>query len=138
MIPELEENGEPCRDNNRKIIYKRKSKVLITADGLHALICKPKSEGGYEGARDTDGNIIFSVNTIIHYWPNWLKIMSDADMIMCGCDTCLGSEDMHAAYKAKRSKILSAAEVVLEEMDDGPTKLSLRVHTSYIVVRSWI
>lgn len=77
---------------------------------------KPESEGGFAGAYG-EGKVRFSVNSILHYWPNWLKVMTDADKVMCGCETCLSTDDVHLAYKAKRRKIIAAAEVSLEEMD---------------------
>ena len=119
LIPDLNDNGLPKRDDDRRIIYKRKSKILTTLNAreMHIQMLKPESEGGFAGAYDSNGKIRFSVNSIIHYWPNWLKVMTDADKIMCGCSTCLSTDDIHLAYKAKRRKIIAAAEVHLEEMD---------------------
>ncbi|EJK47945.1 hypothetical protein THAOC_33300, partial [Thalassiosira oceanica] len=119
LKPELNIHGLPKTDDDDRIIYKRKSKILTTLNAreMHIQMLKPESNGGFAGAYDSHGNIRFSVNSIIHYWPNWLKQMTDADKVMCGCETCLSTDDIHLAYKTKRRKIIAAAEIHLEEMD---------------------
>ena len=38
---------------------------------------------------------------------------------MCRCETCTTMKDLHTAMKAKRTKLIAAAENMLKEMDDG-------------------
>lgn len=103
------------------------SKVLISIsiNDLHVLMCKPVEKGGYAGAWDKTNNCVkFSISTLRTYLPNHLKQMSDADMSICGCDTCGKTDDVHDAYKAKRRKIVAFSEIKLEEMDkDDPEKV---------------
>ena len=61
----------------------------------------------------------FWKNTLRHYWPNWLTQMNDSHMTICGCDTCIVTDDLHRAYKAKQMKVLSRAYSILEQMNDG-------------------
>ena len=116
-------------DENGKDKFVLVQKVLITvcARELHLLMVKPEAQGGFAGAHEPDGSINtdgsrrvrFSENTIRHYWPNWLKVMTDADKVVCGCSTCCDTDDVNTAYNGKRRKIVSAAEVDLDEMADN-------------------
>ena len=45
--------------------------------------------------------------------------MNDSHMTICGCDTCIVTDDLHRAYKAKQMKVLSRAYSILEQMNDG-------------------
>ena len=103
-------------------------KVLTTLNAreTHLLMCKPVKEGGFEGAYEkektnADGSpkVRFSIKTIRTIWPNHLKVMTDADKVVCGCSTCCDTDDVTDAYNGKRRKIVAAAEVKLEEMEDS-------------------
>ena len=110
------------RDANGKVLYVTERKILITvcARELHWLMVQPVNKGGYAGAYEADQTTVrFSKNTLRHYWPNWLKVMSDTDKVICGCSTCCDTDDVNDAYKGKRRKIVAKAEVKLEEMPDG-------------------
>ena len=99
-------------------------KVFLTVGlrELHLLMMKPENEGGYKRAWDemTDGSRKprFSKNALRTYWPNWLTEMSDAQKIICGCSTCLDTDDVVEAYNGKRRKIIASKEVELEEMPE--------------------
>ena len=94
------------KDNNGKDTFVRIRIVLITvcARELHLLMVRPIYGGGFKNAyeQDDSGRVRFSENTLCTYWPNWLQLMTDADKIMCGCETCCSMDDIHLAY----SKVL--------------------------------
>ena len=108
----VNDEGKPKYKEIRVIL------ISICPRELHVLMCKPVSKGGYSGAHDGKGNVMFSEMTLRHYWPNYLKVMTEADILVCGCETCITSDDLHDAYVAKRRRIISASEATLEEMDD--------------------
>jgi len=118
-------SGDLIKDGftvNGKQKFKEERRVLITVGvrELELLMRKPKSERGFEGAWEVtkDGSRIarFSPNSLRTYWPNWLHEMSDADKVMCGCSTCLDTDDIVEAYNGKRRKIISTTEIEIEEM----------------------
>ena len=106
-------------DDKGKPLYKKIREILISVcpRQLHVLMCNdPEKEGGYKGARDHQGNVRFLLETIPTYWPIWLKIMNDADMNMCACQTFQIMDNLHTGYIAKRRKITQREKVALEEM----------------------
>jgi len=112
-------------DQNEKVKIQR---VLISTcpRQLHVQMMKKGTDGGYDPARDaTTGDPKFSLSTIVAYWPNWLTIMNDGHMLMCGCKTCMEMNDLHEAMQLERRKILSEYEKKLSEMPDGAEKSSL-------------
>ena len=88
---------------------------------MHVLMVKDEKEGGFKGAKK-EGVVRFCENTLRHYWPNWPTPMNDSHMNICECDTCIVTDDLHRAYKAKRMKLLSGAYSTLKQMDDGTDK----------------
>ena len=69
---------------------------------------------------------VFFVNTLRRYKPSHLKVMSDADKLICGCEPCGKTDDLNDAYNGKRRKIVALHEIKLEEMDDdNPGKKKL-------------
>ena len=116
-------------DDKGKPVYEKIRKILISVcpRQLHVLMCSDhEKDGGYKGARDHQGNVRFSLKTIRTYWPNWLRIMDDADMNMCACETCQTMDDLHTAYVAKRRKIIVRAKVALEEMTGNTRAITQR------------
>ena len=113
------------KDNNGKDAFVCMSIVLIPvcARKLHLLMVKSVCEGRFKNAykQDVSGRVRFSENTLHTYWPNWLTLMTDADRIMCGCETCCSMDDINLTYKAKRRKIVCAAEANLDEMEERTT-----------------
>ena len=109
-------------DGKQKYLMIRKIFITVGLRELHLLMMKDKKYGGYEKAwqEQPDGSRIarFSKNSLRHYWPNWLKEMSDEDKVICGCSTCLDADDMVEAYNGKRRKLISRTEVELDEMED--------------------
>jgi len=87
---------------------------------------KKGTDGGYDPARDAaTGEPKYSLSTIVSYWRNWLTIMNDGHMLMCGCKTCMEMNDVHEVMQLERRKILSEYEKKLSEMPDGPEKSAL-------------
>ena len=44
--------------------------------------------------------------------------MSDADKVICGCSTCLDTDDLVEAYNGKRRKLIATTEIELDEMEE--------------------
>ena len=81
-------NGDAVLDNNGEKIKVQKVLILACPHQLHVHMMKDESEGGYKDAKDKNGDPKFSLSTVVAYWPNWLVIMKDSHMMMCGCKTC--------------------------------------------------
>ena len=112
-------------EQNEKVTIQR---VLISACPcqLHVQMRKKGTDGGYDPARDAaTGEPKYSLSTVVSYWPNWLTIMNDGHMLMCGCKTCMEMNDLHEAMQLERRKILSEYEKKLSEMADGAEKAAL-------------
>ena len=86
---------------------------------------KDTSEDGYKDAKDENGDPKFSLSTIGTYWPNWLIIMKDSHMIMCGCKTCNEIDGLHESMQIKRRKILHETEAKIMQMPRGREKTAL-------------
>ena len=117
--------------NQQQVINGKKqwvmvAKVLmsITINDLHNLMIKPVSKGGFVGAWDaSNNNVRFGMTTLRRYKPSHLRVMTDADKLICGCEPCGKTDDLNEAYNAKCTKIVALAEIALEEMnDDDPEK----------------
>ena len=110
-------------DGKHKYVTIRQVFITVGLRKLHLLMMKPTNEGGYKDVWHIleDGSRVsrFFKNTLRHYWPNYLKEMSDADKVICGCSFCLDTDDVVAAYNDKRRKIIRAAEVEIEEMEES-------------------
>ena len=82
----------------QRYVVVRKIFITVGLRELHLLMMKPKSKGGYERAWEelSDGSRCsrFSKNSLRHYWPNWLKEMTDAEKVIYGCSTCLDMDDV--------------------------------------------
>ena len=90
-------------DNEGRVLYKMIRIILmsICPRELHVLMIKPVKEGGFEGAYDQLGNVMYSIMTLWHYWFNWRRVMTEADMSVCACKCCTTKDDLHHAYVAK-------------------------------------
>ena len=106
-------------DNEGRVLYKMIRVILISIcpRELHVLMIKPVKEGGFEGAYDQLGNVMYSIMTLWHYWFNWRRVMTEADMSVCACKCCTTTDDLHDAYVARRRKIICEAKILLDEMD---------------------
>ena len=45
----------------------------------------PKEDGGFDGARDEDGNVLISETKLRRIWPNWIVPMTERYKTMCAC-----------------------------------------------------
>ena len=127
----MKNDGVRKRDlNGNKIVdsdgnYVSIQRVLISKcpRGLHAHMVKEKKDGGYDRSRDPQTKEVrYSLSTIVAYWPNWLTIMNDGHMRICGCQTCVETDDVQLAYNSKRRKIVRETEAEILDMADGPHK----------------
>ena len=108
-------------DSNDRPVRIQRVLTSLNAHELHILMVKPKNKGGCEGGWK-DGVVQFSEDKIRSYWPNWLQEMSDGDMMMCRCETCCATDDLHAAMKAKRRKLVKEGTDKINAMRDGSAK----------------
>lgn len=125
----MKNDGVRKRDlNGNKIVdsdgnYVSIQRVLISKcpRGLHAHMVKEKKDGGYDRSRDPQTKEVrYSLSTIVAYWPNWLTIMNDGHMRICGCQTCVETDDVQLAYNSKRRKIVRETEAEILDMAEGP------------------
>ena len=82
---------------------------------------KDPKDGGFIGGK-RNGITQFSETTLRHYWSNWLHQMNDADMEICGCETCCRTNDLHTAMKGKRRKLIKEASDQLMGMENQADK----------------
>ena len=101
--------------NQQQVINGKKqwvmvAKVLmsITINELHNLMIKPVSRGGFDEAWDkSNNNVRFGITTLCRYKPSHLRLMTDADKLICECEPCGKTDDLNEAYNAKRTKIVA-------------------------------
>ncbi len=53
---------------------------------VHNLMSKPVEKGGFDGARDSEGNVLISLKTLHSIWPNWIVPMTKRLKSACACD----------------------------------------------------
>ena len=118
--------GHYIFDSEGKHVEIQRVFCSVCPRALHLHMLKDPSEGGYAPAKDKEsGDARYSLSTVVAYWPNWLTPMTDSHMSLCGCKTCIDTDDLHTALKGKRRKILHEVEAEIRAMDDGPAKVQL-------------
>ena len=70
----------------------------VSVRELHNSIVSDPNDGGLKDARDEDGNIIISDSTLRSLLPPQLKKMSECYKIMCGCEFCISTKNIHSSF----------------------------------------
>ena len=76
------------KDENDDPIIVQKLVALICPREIFNLAIKPPAEGGFDGARDSDGKVVMSKTTMRRHWPNWIVQMTNRFKATCVCDKC--------------------------------------------------
>ncbi|KAL7533169.1 hypothetical protein ACHAXR_005078 [Thalassiosira sp. AJA248-18] len=129
-------NGDAVLKSNGEKLEIQKVLITVCPRQLHVHMMEEVTKGGYKYARDRSGEVKFSITTIVSYWPNWLTIMKDGHMMLCGCKTCTEMDGLHEAMQLKRRKIISETDRKLMEMEDGQEKEKLRKRSEQIQGRN--
>ena len=89
---------------------------------------KSTEEGGFDGARDIDGNVMISETAMRRRWPNWIVIMTKRFKAMCVCNKCGVPSEVQESLNLKRQKALKKLKEKLNSMRDGSREKQLLWH----------
>ena len=96
--------GTIVRDTNSIAIIIQKLLARICPREIHNLLIKPPADGGFEGARDNEGNVLISKMSMHRRWPNWIVKMTKRFKAMCVCDKCGVPTEVQDSVNIKRRK----------------------------------
>ena len=78
---------------------------------IHLEVIKPIEEGGFDGARDSEGNVVMSETAMRRNWPNWIVRMTKRFKDMCCCDGCGVPTKVQESLNLKRLNIMKSSRV---------------------------
>ena len=83
---------------------------------------KSPEQGGFDGVRDADGDVIMSETSMMRRWPNWIAKISPRFTATCVCDGCGVPSEVQISLNMKRRKIVKALRATGENMRAGRGK----------------
>jgi len=114
-----------AKDDNGDPIIAQKMVYRVSLREVFNLAIKPTDQGGFEGARDSLGNVVMSETSMWRRWPNWIVCMNNRFKAMCVCDKCGVPTEVHESLSLKRSKILTKLKKDVERMPTSRAKTGL-------------
>ena len=82
LLRDIEGKLVKDEDNKTVLIQKRVSRVCLRE--IHNEMLMDSEEGGFDGARDGNGDVVISETAMRRNWPNWIVRMAKRFKAMCG------------------------------------------------------
>ena len=105
------------RGDNGKGIKIQKKKISLVPRHLYQEMIKPTNQGGFPGARDDNGEVCISKSNMLKYWPNHVTLMRERDKLICGCETCIISDENHQSLRLFRKRLIEKEENKIQSID---------------------
>ena len=110
------------KDENDGPMIVQKLVALICPREIFNLAIKHPDEGGFDGARDSDGKVVMSETTMPRHWPNWIVQMTNRFKATCVCDKCGVPTEVQESYNLRRRAIIKKLHADVERMPSSRSK----------------
>ena len=75
-------------------VRKQKMFYVSSVREMHNKMIQPVNQGGFDGARNEDGDVVISDTILRNSLPKNLRKMTDSHMQLCGCEVCIISKNL--------------------------------------------
>ena len=116
------------KDDNNEPVLIQKMVAQVCPRLVHLEMLKSPDEGGFYGARDSDGNVLISETAMRRHWPNWIVRMTKRFKAMCVCDKCGVPTEVSESRNIKRMKIIKKLKSDINRMRSGRKKMAFIAH----------
>lgn len=116
------DNGTIVRGDDNEPVVVQKMLAKVPQTHIYQEMVKSTQEGGFDGARDANGEICISESAMRRRWPNYIKPMTNRFKSTCVCDKCGVPSEVHDSLNFKRYKLLKQLENDIKGMRPSARK----------------